>query len=425
MQRLWRRPAAWPSRALLDPLRFSCAIIRDLSSGHLTLRATGLVFVTILSLVPIIAISFSVLKAFGFHRGMEPALMQLFEPLGEQAATLTTNIIGFVDNTQGNVLAGIGLVLLFITTISMADRIEDSFNFVWRVDRPRTLARRISHYLVVLLVGPVVVVTALGLITMLADTSIFRQVTAWAPIALLYGFWGQVAPWLLICTTFTVIYVFVPNTRVNIGPALIGGTVGGVLWTLAGVLFTRFVVSSSQTLTIYATFAVVIFALLWLYFCWLTLLVGAQVAFYAQNPGYLPVGYRPLGISGQQRETLAMALMWRTAHAFRHGTPHPDLDEVAALIDAPIAALTPVAARLEATGLLTRDEHGRLLPDRDPANIRLTEILDAVREPRTGDVAISGPIPPEVSATMARVRRGIAEALGEDTLGDLAGHPPD
>ena len=153
-------------------LQFLYAVLRDVVAGDLTLRAMGLVYVTILSIVPIIAISFSVLKAFGFHRQLEPVLYKFLDPLGEKGVELTDQVIGFVENIQGDVLAGIGLVLLFVTTVSMAQKVEDSMNFVWRIDRPRGVAQRISEYLTLILVGPVVMVTAMALIAKFKSNAI-------------------------------------------------------------------------------------------------------------------------------------------------------------------------------------------------------------------------------------------------------------
>lgn len=136
--RLWHPRVArlpLPARAAIEILRFIYAILRDVAAGPLTLHAMGLVYVTILSLVPLLAVSFSVLKAFGFHRQLEPLLFDLFTPLGPRGAELTQRIIGFVDNVHGEVLAGIGLLFLFFTAVAMAEQVEGSFNQIWRVAR--------------------------------------------------------------------------------------------------------------------------------------------------------------------------------------------------------------------------------------------------------------------------------------------------
>jgi membrane protein len=334
--------------------------------------------------------------------------------------------VGFVENAQGNVLAGVGIALLFVTTVSMAERVESSFNFVWRVDRPRNLARRLSDYLAVLLGGPVVMVTALGLLAMLENVRWLRAMGELPPVAWLAGIWVQAAPYLLVCAAFAFVYWFLPNTRVRVAAAATGGLVGGVLWAATGALFARFVVTSTQTLSIYATFAIAISALIWLHLCWLILLLGAQVAFYVQHPDYLRLGYRAHEPSSRDLEALALATMLHVGGAFTHGTRRPGPGQIAEELGLPGIVLSPVLARLESAGLLTRSEHDELLPNRDPARITLREILAAVREPRQPDEVLAVGWPSAVRQVQGRVAAAIDGTLGDETLADLveAGRRP-
>lgn len=417
---LWRRrhlPA--PVAGLLHLVRFTCAVVRDLFVGHLTLRATGLVYVTILSVVPVVAISFSVLKAFGFHRQMQPFLNSVLAPLGPEGAQITAHIIDFVNNVRGNLLAGVGLALLFVTTVSMAERVEDAFNFIWRVERPRNLARKLSDYLTVLLLGPVVFASAMGIITLVQHTALVRQVAHFESVGTAMDLLGQVGPYVIVCAAFTFIYWFMPNTRVQPRAAAIGGLVGGCLWAGMGVLFAQYVVTSAQALTVYATFAIAIFTLIWLYLCWLTLLIGAQVSFYAQHPSYLPIGYRPLVVGSQQQEQMALTVMLLVAGAFRRGEPRPTVESAARAMDMPPAALAPVLASLEAAGLLTRSEAEDLLPNRDPAAVPLRDILAAVREPQARDPLAEGRWPPVVAELGQTTWQAVDNALAGATLADL------
>ncbi len=419
---LWdpgRTTLAGPGRWLLRTLRFVYALARDVLSGQLTLRATGLVYVTILSIVPVIAISFSVLKAFGVHRQLEPLLYQLLLPLGEQGAELTNRVIGFVENVQGNLLAGVGLALLFVTTMSMAQRVEDSFNFVWRVEHPRGLGRRVSQYLTVILVGPVVMVTAITLIAMLESSAVVQRLAEVAPIGETITLVGKAAPYLLVCAAFTFIYWFVPNTHVRFLPAIAGGLVGGLLWAASGVVFARFVAVSVQTVNIYATFAIVIFALIWLYLCWLILLIGAQVSFYAQHPAYLRLGHRPLMLSSRLRDETALTVMYLTTRAFREGGPPvtpAGLEEDTGL---PAMVTGPVMHKLEAAGLLARTDRDELLPQRDPEQIPVREIIAAVREPLHRDYVPARHLPAAVQSASDRIDQALTDHLGDLTLADL------
>ena len=143
-----------PLWTLARILRYPYALVRDVMRGDLTLRAMSLIYTTLLSIVPLIALSFSVLKGLGYHRDLEPVLYSFLEPLGDRAYELTAQVMGFVDNVRGGVLGSIGLVFLLYTVISMVQKVEESFNFVWRVEQPRSLGRRFSEYLCVMVVGP-------------------------------------------------------------------------------------------------------------------------------------------------------------------------------------------------------------------------------------------------------------------------------
>ncbi|MBT8444092.1 MAG: YihY family inner membrane protein [Gammaproteobacteria bacterium] len=398
---------------LVRVVRFLYAIIRDVISGNFTLRAAGLVYVTILSIVPVLAIVFSIMKGFGVHRQLEPLLYNFLAPLGAKGAELTEQVIGFVDNVQGNVLAGAGLILLFFTTISMAQKVEDSFNFVWRVDQSRSIAQRITEYLSLILIVPVVMVTAIALLASFRSTAIVQELESFQAVSETVLVIGKLAPYGMIVLLFTVAYWFLPNTRVRFFPALMGGLAGGLLWVSAGGLFTAFVVSSTRTLSIYATFAIVIMALIWLYLSWLILLVGALVSFYVQNPQHLRLGYRPVSLGSRQREQTALGLMLSAAKAFREGARQPTTGEVAESAGLPTLVVLPVLQRLVAAKLLNRTSKDQLYPQRDPATIRLIDIINAVRDPQVIDIFTLGKWP-----TVVRdVSKGMDAALDED-LGD-------
>jgi len=151
---IWESPLEsrppW-QRGLINGLRIIQLLIRDLAEGQITLRAMGLVYTTLLSMVPLLAVSFSVLKGFGVHNQVRPLLLKLLEPLGEKGVEITDQIITFVDNVQVGVLGAVGLALLFYTVISLLQKVERAFNYTWRVSRPRPLSQRFSDYLSVIL----------------------------------------------------------------------------------------------------------------------------------------------------------------------------------------------------------------------------------------------------------------------------------
>jgi membrane protein len=420
---LWSpRVSSYPRvlRLLIELTRFVYAIIRDITTTTLTLRAMGLVYITILSIVPLLALIFASLKGFGFHRSsIEPALLQLLAPLGQQGIDLTAKLIGFVDNVQGGLLAGVGLLLLIYTTVSMIYKIEESLNYIWRVESSRSFILRFGEYLSVVLVGPVLMLTAVALIAALGSNTLVSRLLEIPFLGEAVVMTGQLMPYLLVSFVFGLLYWFIPNTRVNISAALLGGLTGGVLWAASGFLFASFVAASARNATIYASFAVVIVALMWLYISWLILLVGAQTAFYAQKPEYLRMGYRALQVGNLVREQAAVSLMLLIAEAFRDSATAYTAADAANRLHIPGVLLDPVKHRLITAGLLEIGARDHLLPARDPAHISILDIIDAVRSSHDADICRDGIWPTSVENLFGELQEHTRDALEHRNLYSL------
>jgi membrane protein len=365
-------------------MRFPYALTRDIFRGDLTLRAMSLVYTTLLSVVPIIALSFSVLKGLGYHRELEPILYSFLEPLGDRGYELTAQIMSFVDNVKGGVLGSLGLMFLLYTLISTVEKVEESFNFVWRVEKPRSFGRRFSEYVSVMVVGPAVIVTALGLIAAVESTSFMQSVSHYRPFDTILLVLSAITPCLLVSAVFTFMYGFVPNTKVRLRAALIGGISAGAAWAFSGMVFARFVAGSTNTMVIYAGFAIVIVALIWLYVSWLILLLGAQLAFYVQSPQYLRPGRGLITLNSSLRERVALSIMYLIVNDYRTAQHRWTTNRIAEHLELPGAALTPIVDALERRKLLLAAEDDTWVPARDPHSIALIDVLDAVRHDTAG-----------------------------------------
>lgn len=408
-----------PGRVAALLLRHLYALVRDILQGQLALRATSLVYTTLLSVVPLVAFSFSVLKGLGVHNDLRPYMYQVLEPLGAQGREITEEVIALVDNVKGGVLGGLSLAFFIYTSISMVQKVEESFNHVWHVSRPRSFARRFSEYTLVLLISPVIVVVALGMIASISSNRVVQALLQNESFGPLLVEIGEFAPYLLITVVFIFLYMFVPNTRVRFVPASIGGLFGGVLWATIGAIFANFVAYTTTKQIIYSGFAVAISALFWLYMSWLVLLIGAQLAFYIQRPEYLRVGRREPRLSNSMRECLALNVMYLVASAYRDASRAVTFDQLAEKLKVPAIALTPVVNSLEQAGLLLSTEREGMVPGRDMARIRLSDILEVVR--RHGDTgSYRGPRwLPGIAALGNELENAVNGVVGERTLADL------
>jgi membrane protein len=411
-------PANW----VLDVLRYPFALVRDLLTGELNLRAMGLVYTTLLSLVPLAAFAFAVLKGLGVHRDLEPLIYEFLRPIGERATELTAQFMNFVDNVRGDVLGSVGLAFLLYTVISTIQKLEEAFNFAWHVERPRSIMRRVSEYLSLMVVGPVFIVVVFSLFGALGSNDAMRWLTEHEPFGTILRGLGVIGPFLFVTGVFTFLYDFVPNTRVRLKPAFIGGLVAGLLWAGSGALFARIVAASAQMVAIYAGFAIFLAALIWIYLSWLILLIGAQLSFYVQNPRYLRVGQGHVRLTSALRERLAFTVMLLIARKFVAGESPWQLRALSEDLQIPGSALATVTRSLEHAGLLTLTEDEELIPARDLEGIQLTDILQAVRDERRYDTwllwhARTEPAADEVANSL---EAGMRERIAGTSLRELA-----
>jgi len=234
-------------------------------------------------------------------------------------------IIKFVDNVKVGVLSSVGLGLLLYTVISLMQKIEGTFNILWLVPQERPLAQRFSHYLSVIVIGPVLVFSSLGVSASLQNTTIVETITATEPFGSLIHIGGAVLPFMLVVAALTLVNVFIPNTRVKVASAFAGAVISGLLWNFTSVHFAKFVVSSAQDTEIYAAFATFIIFMLWLYVGWLVLLLGSSVAFYYQNSEQVTLARRDATLSLRLVERLAFAFLTEIANQFTTEDPQTKL----------------------------------------------------------------------------------------------------
>lgn len=372
-------------------LRLLLVAVAEFQESILSIRATSLVYTTLLSLVPFLAVMLSVLKAFGVHQQIQPILSQALEPLGPKGAEITTNIIQFVDNLKVGVLGAVGLAALFYTTYSLIEKIEESLNSIWRIEAGRPLGRKITDYLSVVLVGPVVVFTAFGLTASAQSHWLIQTVKGIEPLGHMIVILTNLVPFFFMCFLFTFLYKFVPYTTVNLSSALMGGVTAGVFWQVAGMAFAAFVASSGRYSAIYSSFAVLILFLIWLYVSWLIVLAGAQVAYYHQHPSAYLLHLRRKHQTPLFREYLTLVLLRLITRRFLSGKPPLKDDQLARAQGVPLALVESLINDLVKAQIIFRtDDPAGLVLARPPESIPLVEVLRVVQhQPHSGPQSFS------------------------------------
>ena len=410
---LWKRWAVGALRLLL-------AVVSEFQHRLLDARAAGLVYTTLLSLVPFLAVTVSVLKAFGVHHYVEPILEQIVEPLGPNGQQITVRIIQFVNNLDVGVLGMVGIAGLLYTTYSLIGKVEEALNAIWRVRRGRPWMRKFTDYLSVVLVGPVLIGSAFGLLASIQSHTLVQRVLEIQPFGYVVVWAAQYLPFLLLCSVFTFFYKFLPHTEVRASAALVGGTTAALLWGAAGKAFAVFVAGSTKYSAIYSGFAILILFLLWLYVGWLIILVGAQVAYFYQHPSAYEPHYRWLQGSFAWRERAALLVLASLARRFLKGAPPMQLEELAHESGVPLPMVEELIDIFVDAGYLSRlakpNGIGFAVP---PARITIHGILNVIRTGQPAGDMRSFTSPDAVETVIQRRDMAVDQALTDLTLEGL------
>ena len=405
-------------------IRIVYLVVRAFIQDRLMVRASALVYATLLSIVPLLAVMFSVLKAFGVHNKLEPTLTRVLWPLGEQAVnTIVPAIVSFVDNAAVGALGTVGLLLLFLAVLSIINNVERAFNDIWKVQRARSLHRKFADYMSILLIGPVVVFAILGVTASLQSNTFVQFIQKIPGVRFLFT---AAAPYIISWAFFLFTYMFVPNTRVQFISGLSGAVVAGTLWQILNWVFAHFVVTSYQFGTkaaLYASFATLPLFLLWLYISWAVVLLGAEVAYAHQNVGTFMWEEKRGPYSFAYREALALKTMMVVGKRFYSGEDGPTPSELANQFGAPARLINELLSELKSARLVNEisGEESMFTPGRDLDSMTIKTVLDALRNygMSGGSKEKTAEIDEVVASLQADLKKSTEAAFGERTMRDL------
>jgi membrane protein len=270
-----------------------------------------------------------------------------------------------------------------------------------------------------IVIGPLLVVAVIGLSKLALDSESARLLTSLPLLGQLNALALQLAPYAVVSALFTLVYALAPNTRVLWWPAIVGGVAAGIVWAATGKIFTAFVVSSARLTIVYAGLAIVIGVLVWTYLGWLILLLGAQLSFYVQNPGYLRLGLKEPRLSNNETEQLTLGVMYLIGTNHLRASPAWTVDTLASYLQLPGVLVARCVDSLEAAGMLVNSEHETLVPARDLGTIRVVDVLSVARAQGAAPRSQQMVIPEPVAALCAELDGVWRAHAGERTLREL------
>jgi len=396
---IWRiRLTDYPRRKsfLIRQLRVVVLAIRGFSEDKCKFRASALTFYTLLSIVPITAMLFGIAKGFGFEKRLEAQIARSLQGQEEVASKIISFANSLLENAQGDLIAGIGVIILFWTVIKVLSNIESSFNEIWGVKTARSFARKFSDYLSVVLICPILLVVASSL-TVVVSSRInlaLQEYVFFSSLSSLIAVGLKVLPYCSIWIMFTFIFIFMPNTKVRFASALLGGVVAGTIFQLAQWGYISFQIGVARYGAIYGSFAALPLFLIWLQISWLIVLFGAEISFAHQNVDTYEFEQDCLYVSHSFKKLLSLATVHLLVKNFCRGEKPLGAAQISHLLEVPMRLLREILFELVEAGVLCEvrgkdDKEVAYQPAREAESITVKYVIEAVEGRGTADIPVA------------------------------------
>lgn len=398
-------------------LKILVLAVRGYRRDRCAIRASALTFYSTLSVVPVIAVFFGIAKGFGLDRKLQAQLLAKFQGQADVLLKVFEFADSMLQKTRGGVVAGIGVALLFWSVVKVLGHIEDSFNDIWKVEKPRTIARKCTDYLSATIVCPIIFIMSSSLTVTLASQLKFiaGRLSQWgvpaAPILLLL----EVVPFILIWVLFSFVLVYMPNTKVRLKPGIVAAVVAGTVYQATQWVYISFQIGVAKASAIYGSFAALPLFLMWMQVSWLIVLMGSELSFAVQNVDSYGFPEGSEKVSPHHRRILSLLVARLVFRNFAAGEKPLAASGIAGALRMPSLLVHRILADFCAAGLFSavkaeEGEEAAYQPARDIRGITVKNVLDALERGEkadlpfvpTGDIASFSEILDAFGATVAR-----------------------
>jgi len=396
---IWRiRAKDRPRRKslLLRTLRVVILSVRGVSSERVALRASALTFYSLLSVVSVAAMVFGIAKGFGFESALEKLLLSSLEGQEEIVKKIVDFAHALLEDVKGGFIAGLGLLILFYTIIKILSNIENALNDIWGIKKPRNLSRKITDYLSVMLMGPVLffmsstlTVYVSGSVRQIVEgTSVLRVVSP--GISFLLQFLPFISLWLL----FSFVYIFIPNTKINWSSGILGGIIAGTLYHLFQWFYISLQIGVAKYNAIYGGFAALPLFFIWMQTGWLIVLFGAEIAFAHQNVETYEFEQECLTVSHAFKRLLSLRILHLMVRKYWQGEKPYTSRQIAHDLEIPIRLVNEILFELVASGLASEvkaDEGTGIAyePARDPDSMTIKNVVETLEQHGSDDIPVA------------------------------------
>ena len=326
--------------------------VRGFQSENLQTRASALTYNTLLAIVPLLAVLFGVAKGFGFQNTVREELMDFFPGHQMELDKAFEFVESYLAQAQGGIIIGIGLILLLYTVVSLISSIEDTFNDIWQINKSRPWFRKISDYLALFVILPVLMVSSSGMsifISTLQNSFLQHYVFLTPVVELLL----HITPYVFTSLAFAGLYIALPNTKVKVINGLIAGIIAGCAFQFFQLVYISGQIWVSKYNAIYGSFAALPLLLLWLQLSWLICLFGAELSYASQNVKKFSFERDSKNISRRYKDFLTLLIASLIIKRFANGEKPYTADELSDSYRIPIRITTQILYMLTEMNIIT------------------------------------------------------------------------
>jgi len=370
---------------LIRQLRIIMLAFHKFGKDKCQLRASALTYYTLLAIVPVVAMAFGVAKGFGFEKLLETQLLERIPGQEEVLIRIIAFAQQLLDTTKGGMIAGVGVVILFWSSIKVLNHIESAFNDIWEIKKARPMGTKLSNYFAILFICPILIILSSSVTVFISAqiTMVTERVALLGFFSPLIFFMLKLLPYCLIWILFTLIYILIPSTKVNMSSGVIAGIVAGTIYQVAYWAYIVFQVGVSRFNAIYGSFAAFPLFLVWLQLSWLILLLGAQFSFALQNSDKSELGPDSLDISLHFRKILSLQVAYLVIKQFQKGEKPFTAQKITHLLELPFHLAGQIIHELVESEVISEtvdhDKHVMALqPAVDINRLTVKHILDAL-----------------------------------------------
>ena len=373
---------------LIKQLRIILIVFRNFTKDRLQVQAASLTYYSLLSVVPLVAMAFAIAKGFGFESALEEELTSLMTGHDEVVEQIMVFANRMLDNTQGGVLAGVGIVVLLWSVMQLLISIENSFNEIWQVAKARSWVRKFTEYFSIMLLAPIMIILSSSITVLVTSEvqNLISEVDFLSSIGSLVMFSFKLIPYVLIWLLFTFIYMVMPNTKVSFKSAFIAGVIAGTAFQAVQWGYIHFQVGVSKYNAIYGSFAALPLFLIWLNISWLLTLIGAEVAYANQFVGEIKNEIDGKKLSLRQQHIVAMMLASRLAYNFENGKEPETAHELCVALDLPFGVTSRVLSVMRDVHLVIEvdiendSEHRGFMPARNLESMTVGNLVTEINK---------------------------------------------